>query len=96
MDRDEALALLRAHMDELRTLGVLEISIFGSVARGEAGPDSDVDVLVELGPGIGLFRFVDNRYRLSEILGRPVDMATEDALRPWVRDYVLAEASRVA
>ncbi|HEX8674489.1 MAG TPA: nucleotidyltransferase family protein [Longimicrobium sp.] len=96
MDRDEALALLRAHMDELRTLGVLEISIFGSVARGEAGPDSDVDVLVELGPGIGLFRYVDIRDRLSEILGRPVDMATPDGLKPRIRDHILAEAVRAA
>jgi predicted nucleotidyltransferase len=96
MDRDEALSLLRAHMDELRTLGVQEISIFGSVARGEAGPDSDVDVLVELGPGIGLFRFVDIRDRLSEILGRPVDMATPDGLKPRIKDRILAEAVRAA
>lgn len=96
MDRDEALSLLRAHMDELRTLGVQEISIFGSVARGEAGPDSDVDVLVELGPGIGLFRYVDIRDRLSEILGRPVDMATPDGLKPRIRDRILAEAVRAA
>ncbi len=96
MDRDEALSLLRAHMDELRTLGVQEISIFGSVARGEAGPDSDVDVLVELGPGIGLFGFVDIRDRLSEILGRPVDMATPDGLKPRIKDRILAEAVRAA
>ncbi len=96
MNRDEALALLRAHMDELRTLGIQEISIFGSVARGEAGPDSDVDVLVELGPGIGLFRYVEIRDRLSEILGRPVDMATPDGLKPRIKDRVLSEAVRAA
>ena len=96
MDRDEALALLRAHMDELRTLGVLEISIFGSVARGEAGPDSDVDVLVELGPGIGLFEYIGIRDRLAEILGRSVDMGTPTGLKPRIKDRVLAEAVRVA
>jgi predicted nucleotidyltransferase len=96
MDREEALSLLRAHMDELRALGVLEISIFGSVARGEAGPGSDVDVLVELGPGIGLFRYVDIRDRLAEILGRPVDMATPDGLKPRIKDRILAEAVRAA
>ena len=96
MDRDEALALLRAHMDELRALGVLEISIFGSVARGEAGPDSDVDVLVELGPGIGLFQYIGIRDRLAEILGRPVDMATPDGLKPRIKDRILSEAVRAA
>jgi hypothetical protein len=96
MDRDEALPLLRAHMDELRTLGVLEISIFGSVARGEAGPDSDVDVLVELGPGIGLFEYIGIRDRLAEILGRSVDMGTPTGLKPRIKDRVLAEAVRVA
>ncbi|HEX8450726.1 MAG TPA: nucleotidyltransferase family protein [Longimicrobium sp.] len=96
MDRDEALSLLRAHMDELRTLGVQEISIFGSVARGEAGPDSDVDVLVELGPGIGLFEYIGIRDRLAEILGRSVDMGTPTGLKPRIKDRVLAEAVRVA
>lgn len=96
MDRDEALSLLRAHMDELRALGVLEISIFGSVARGEAGPDSDVDVLVEIGPGIGLFEYIGIRDRLAEILGRSVDMATPDGLKPRIKDRILAEAVRAA
>ena len=96
MDRDEALSLLRAHTDELRALGVLEISIFGSVARGEARPDSDVDVLVELGPGIGLFQYIGIRDRLAEILGRPVDMATPDGLKPRIKDRILSEAVRAA
>jgi hypothetical protein len=96
MERDQALRLLREHMDELRAMGVESLSIFGSVARGEAGPDSDVDVLAEIGPGIGLFKFVDIRDRLEEILGRPVDLATEDALRHWVRERVLSEAIHAA
>jgi hypothetical protein len=96
MERDQALRLLREHMDELRAMGVESLSIFGSVARGEAGPDSDVDVLAEIGPGIGLFEYVRIQNRLAEILGRPVDLATEDALRPWVRERVLSEAIRAA
>jgi predicted nucleotidyltransferase len=83
-------------MDELRALGVLEISIFGSVARGEAGPDSDVDVLVELGPGIGLFQYIGIQDRLAEILGRPVDMATPGGLKPRIKDRILSEAVRAA
>ncbi len=96
MDRDEALSLIRAHMDELRALGIQEISIFGSVARGEAGPDSDVDVLVELGPGLGLFQYIQIRDRLAEILGCRVDMATPDGLKPRIKDRILAEAVHAA
>ncbi len=96
VERDQALKLLREHMDELRTMGVESLSIFGSVARGEAGPHSDVDVLAEIGPGIGLFEYVRIRDRLAEILGRPVDLATPDVLRPRIRDRVLAEAVHAA
>lgn len=96
VERDRALKLLRDHMDELRTMGVESLSIFGSVARDEAGPDSDVDVLAEIGPGIGLFEYVRIRDRLAEILGRPVDLATPDVLRPRIRDRVLAEAVHAA
>ena len=94
MERDQALKLLREHMDELRTMGVESLSIFGSVARDEAGPDSDVDLLAEIGPGIGLFQYVRIQDRLAEILGRPVDLATEDALRPGIRENVLADVVR--
>jgi predicted nucleotidyltransferase len=94
--RDRALKLLREHMDELRTMGVESLSIFGSVARDEAGPDSDVDVLAEIGPGIGLFQYIRIQDRLAEILGRRVDLATPDALRPRIRDRVLAEAVHAA
>ena len=48
MRRDEVLSIIAAHRDELRRMGVLSLSIFGSVARDEAGPQSDVDLLVEL------------------------------------------------
>lgn len=96
MERDQVLRLLREHMDELRAMGVESLSIFGSVARGEAGPDSDVDLLAEIGPGIGLFQYVRIQDRLAEILGRPVDLATPDALKPRIRDRVLAEAVHAA
>lgn len=96
MERDQALKLLREHMDELRALGVLSLSIFGSVARDEAGPESDVDVLMEHGPGLSLFDYAGIKIRLEEILNRPVDLATPDALKPRIRDRVLAEAVHAA
>lgn len=96
LTRDRAVELLREHMDELRALGVESLSIFGSVARDEAGPASDVDVLAELGPGIDLFQYIDIQNRLAEILGRRVDLATPDALKPRIRDRVLSEAIRAA
>jgi predicted nucleotidyltransferase len=96
LTRDRAVQLLREHMDEMRALGVLSLSIFGSVARDEAGPASDIDVLVELKSGVGLFKYASIKGRLEEILGRPVDLATPNALRPWMREQVLSEAVRAA
>ena len=96
LSRDRAIQLLREHMDELRALGVESLSIFGSVARDEAGVESDVDVLMEHRPGISLFDYAGIQIRLAEILGRPVDLATPDALKPRIRDRVLSEAVRAA
>jgi hypothetical protein len=96
MDRDRAIQLIREHMDELRALGVESVSIFGSVARGEAGPESDVDVLMEHRPGLTLFDYGAIQVRLEEILGRPVDLGTADTLKPRIRERVLSEAIRAA
>jgi uncharacterized protein len=76
---DEVLATLRAHEAELRAAGIRRLSLFGSVARGEAGPDSDIDLLVELDreAHVDLFQFVGLEQRLSELLGRPVDLTAE-------------------
>ncbi len=93
--RDEVLALLAAHKAELEELGVRSISIFGSVARDEAGPDSDVDVIVELSRPMGFAFFEIERY-LEELLGRKVDVATVNGLHPRLRDRILSEAIRAA
>jgi hypothetical protein len=92
MRRDEVLARLAAHREALRQLGVKSLAVFGSVARDEARPDSDVDVLVEFGRPVGLFDFVRVQIRLEEILGCRVDLATPDALRPSMRERILSEA----
>lgn len=96
MRRHEALAILAAHKNDLVQHHVRSLSIFGSVARDEAGPDSDVDVLVEFDKPVGLFSFVGLKMYLEEILGRKVDLATPDALHRRLRDRILAEAIRAA
>lgn len=79
MDKESAIRTLKAHEAELRALGVQRLSLFGSVARGEAGPESDVDLAVTLDPGrqIGLFRFAVLREQIADLLGREVDMVSE-------------------
>lgn len=76
---DEVIASLRAHAAELRGAGIRHLSLYGSVARDEAGPDSDIDLVVELDRDrhIGLFGLVALERRLSELLGRKVDLLPE-------------------
>lgn len=72
--------------------GVRKIRVFGSFARGEAGPDSDIDLVVEYVPGKGGFAFVEFCEEVEKLLGRKVDVLTEKSLPPSIRDQVLAQA----
>jgi predicted nucleotidyltransferase len=92
--RDEALRRLAEHRDELTAMGAGSLSLFGSVARDEAGPDSGVDVLIELGRPLDLFDLGRIQIRLEEILGQRVDLVMPDTLRPRLRASVLDEAVR--
>jgi predicted nucleotidyltransferase len=94
MRRDEALRRLAEHREELAEMGAGSLSLFGSVARDEAGPDSDVDVLIELNRSLDLFDLGHIQLRLEEILGCRVDLVMPDALRPRLRARVLDEAVR--
>ena len=80
--RADTLALLRSLEPELRQRKVVTLSLFGSVARDEAGPDSDVDVLVGTQRPFSLFDFVGVNRHLEAALGRPVDVVHEDKLEP--------------
>jgi hypothetical protein len=74
MERDEAIARLRAHEAELRQLGIEHLYLFCSTARGEARADSDVDLFFDHPIGsIGLYELIDLKRRASEILGREAD-----------------------
>lgn len=84
------LARLRAHEAELKAMGIKRLSLFGSVARGEAGPGSDVDLAAELDPDrrMGLFRFEVLRERIENLIGAPVDLLREPIERPRLRTRV--------
>jgi predicted nucleotidyltransferase len=83
--RDEILRVAAQH-------GASNVRVFGSVARGEADAASDVDLLVDLEAGRSLFDHVALCLALEELLGRRVDVATDGALKPRIRDRVLREA----
>lgn len=82
----------RAILDAARRRGITRVRVFGSVARGEAGPGSDLDLLVELKPGRTLVDLAGFRRDVSDLLDLPVDVATPDMLKPRLRDEVLEEA----
>jgi predicted nucleotidyltransferase len=98
MDIQQIIDNIQANRALLEEFSIKSLSVFGSAARGEVRPDSDVDILVEFKPdaSIGLFEFVRLRNSLSDLLGVPVDLATPDALHPALKDEILREAHHVA
>jgi len=72
--------------------GVRNIRVFGSLARGEAGAESDIDLLVDIEPGRSLFDLGGFQMDMQALLGRRVDVVTEKALHWYIRDRVLSEA----
>jgi predicted nucleotidyltransferase len=92
---DPIVATLRAHADDLRRRGIAHASVFGSAARGEDRPDSDIDIMVELEPEVGILAFSEMRLHLSELLGRRVDLVTPGGLQPFARPSALQDAVRV-
>jgi len=97
MKRDELIGFLSAHQAELaERFGVRSLALFGSIARDEARPDSDVDILVELRDTPGLPEYMGLKFWLEDRLGRQVDLVMKGALKSWARPIVEAEAIRVA
>lgn len=92
----EGLELLRRRRGEILTLtaryGATDVRVFGSVARGEDRSDSDVDLLVRFERGRSLLDHAGLELSLQELLGRPVEVASEGGLRPRYRERILAEA----
>ena len=83
--RDEILRIAASH-------GARDVRVFGSFARGEAGPESDIDILVKLDPGRSLLDIIAIKQDLEDLIGCEVDVVTEAAISPYIREEVLREA----
>lgn len=96
MDRDSVIEALRAHEPELRAAGIIRLSLFGSTARAEAGPDSDVDLLAAYDSTrrVSLLTIAGLELQLAEWLGRKVDLVEAGTLKPRIQEEVAAEAVR--
>jgi predicted nucleotidyltransferase len=96
MKRRDAIALLKTHEAELKQLGIEHLYLFGSTARDEARPDSDVDLFFDHPIGsLGLFELMDVKETMSRILGYPADIMTRRSLHPRLRGAIEQSAIRV-
>jgi predicted nucleotidyltransferase len=96
MHRDEAIAVLLSHRAELQRLGVDRLFLFGSTARDEATPASDVDLFFDYPRGeLSLFGLMEIQERASAWLHRKADITTRDSLHPALRQSIEAAAVRV-
>ena len=87
MNSQEVIAVLRENADALRARGVCHAALFGSVARGDARPDSDVDIMIELAPdnALDLFAYSGLIHYIESLFPVPVDVVDRDALKSYVR-----------
>jgi len=96
MDIDDLLKSKRKEILQIASqYGAYNVRVFGSVVRGDAGPQSDIDFLIDMEPGRSLFDVGGLLMSLQNLLGRDVDVVTEKALHWYIRDQVLAEARKL-
>ncbi len=96
LDRQWIVETLRRHHDELAAMGVRSLRLFGSAARNELMPGSDIDILVDFATPPGFRGYVRVKTRLEQLLGREVDLVMKQALTPRARKAVAAEMIDVA
>ena len=96
MGRDDVIRQLKANLSRLLEFRIKSLAIFGSVARDEARPDSDVDLLVEFDGPATFDRYMELKLFLEDLLGQPVDLVTRKGVRPELAPYIEQEARRVA
>ena len=96
MDRDQVIATLRAHESALKKAGIVRLALFGSTARGDQGPSSDIDLLAAFDDmrRISIPDIVGMELDLAQMLGRKVDLVEEGTLKARVQQSVEAEAVR--
>jgi uncharacterized protein len=94
MNRQEILDRLRENERALRERGVIHAAVFGSRARGDDRPDSDIDILVEIEPqaNIGLFEYVGIKHYLEDLFPTRVDVSNRSYLKPLVRPHAERDA----
>jgi predicted nucleotidyltransferase len=96
MDRSQILKRLKLRHSDLVALKVKSLLLFGSIARGDSGPDSDADFLVEFNGRASFDQYMKLKCFLEDEIHRPVDLVTRQGLRPHMRAYVEREAVHVA
>jgi len=96
MMKDRVLRLIHDHKSELKKHDVESIYLFGSVARDEEGPQSDIDLLVNFGGPTTFDKYMDLKLYLEDLLQKKVDLVTEAALRPELRDFIMQGLIRAA
>ncbi len=97
MNRTEAIRRLEPLADAIKARGATSLFLFGSVAEGRAGTDSDIDLFMDYDPGenFSLFDLADIKLYLEDRLGVPVDITTRDSLHPMLRKGIESSAVRV-
>ncbi|HDH87245.1 MAG TPA: DNA polymerase subunit beta [Desulfobacteraceae bacterium] len=92
MKQNKVLKIVSSHRKDLEAFNVKSIAIFGSMARGEAVADSDIDILVEFRGKATFKQYISLKFFLQDLLGCSVDLVTPKALKPRLRPYVEKEA----
>lgn len=95
VSQNEVVSQIRAHRVTLEAMGVKSLGLFGSVARDEATPASDVDILVEFSQPVGFFQVFDIQYFLEDLLQCSIDLGTVNSLKQHLRTPVLEDMVRV-
>jgi predicted nucleotidyltransferase len=94
MNAQDVLATLRRNESALRARGVRHAALFGSIARGDHRPDSDIDIMIEVDPDahITVFDYVGLKEYIAGLFETPVDVVSRDGLKPYVRPAATADA----
>lgn len=79
----------------LKEYGVKRAAVFGSVSRGDDGPQSDIDIIVSLGKPMGMFAYMGLIEEIEEKLGRKVDLLTEESLNKFLKPYILSDLKTI-